>query len=556
MVNNESTRKKSECVICGFKNLALDFKVNSLRYLQCLECKALLLGNPEEEGFYKDLYDYEKPTRWEAKQVNPALEFSRRFYLFRGFRKIYGKLINYRRANSVCVSLKNNQFKNLKLRALFAQSLNKKVLDVGCGPGDFLLEMKNKGWNVYGVEMGKYLKGVAESKLGDDRVFRGDFNRINFSNNKYDAVTFWHVLEHMSDPGAAIKKSASLLKDNGILVIEVPHSQSFNLEIFKKDWTLLLPPQHLHFYSQETFEQLFEDTDLRIQKLEYPTHFPFVFLTSLIKKNHNFIYLWPVIIPISIAITFAATLLRKGDVIRVYAVNGKKRKVRASNVSLRAAKSSFLSKYGNPNLKQIIRLLIYKFTPRPNYDEIIFSPQKGDIAIDCGANPGDITEKLSKKGATVYAFEPNPYAYKLLKNKFKNKPNVVCINKAVWDRNTTSKLYFTKGDTKRQIHLSTSASLVSAKVNIDRRKYVEVKVVDLINFIQKIKGRIKVVKIDVEGAEYEILNKIIKSGIYRKIDYILVETHENRVPGLEEKMNKVRRLIRKLGISNIKLDWD
>jgi len=208
------------------------------------------------------------------------------------------------------------------------------------------------------------------------------------------------------------------------------------------------------------------------------------------------------------------------------------------------------------NIKQVIQLLIYKLTPKSDYEELINSPKKGDVVIDCGAYVGDVAEKFSVGGATVYAFEPNPHAFRVLKERFKDKPNVVCLNKAVWDRNTTTKLYLHEKAEEDQVYWSMSASLISSKVNVDVKNYVDVDVVNIVDFIKKIKGRIKILKVDIEGAEYEILDKIIKQKVYEEIDYIFVETHENRVPGLEEKMKNIRKLIRKQRINNIKLDWD
>ena len=64
-----------------------------------------------------------------------------------------------------------------------------------------------------------------------------------------------------------------------------------------------------------------------------------------------------------------------------------------------------------------------------------------DIAIDCGANVGEVTEVMARRGAKVYAFEPNPYAFDVLQKRFADNPRVICLKKAVSDRDDVLKLF-------------------------------------------------------------------------------------------------------------------
>lgn len=189
------------------------------------------------------------------------------------------------------------------------------------------------------------------------------------------------------------------------------------------------------------------------------------------------------------------------------------------------------------------------------YNSVLCSLVKGDVAIDCGANVGNITDKLSMNGATVYAFEPNPYAYNVLKKRFSKRRNVKCIKSAVWDHNTIMKLYLHEMADADQVAWSTGSSLMSSKSNVRNDKYITVKVIDLIEFIENIKNRVKVLKIDIEGAEVEILEHIIRRNLYKKIDYTIVETHEDKLPIITKRMDQIRKDIIKKKIDNIKLDW-
>ena len=168
-------------------------------------------------------------------------------------------------------------------------------------------------------------------------------------------------------------------------------------------------------------------------------------------------------------------------------------------------------------------------------DKYIFNYlNKYDIVIDCGANVGDVTELLAKNGTTVYAFEPNPYAFEVLNNRFDKRDNVICEMKAVGIRDDEAELFFHENSTQDELIWSTGSSLLSCKTNVDTNKSVKTEVIDLANFIKRIDGNIKLIKIDIEGMECELLDHLIDKGVLSDIDLVLVETHENKIPELIE----------------------
>ncbi len=181
--------------------------------------------------------------------------------------------------------------------------------------------------------------------------------------------------------------------------------------------------------------------------------------------------------------------------------------------------------------------------------------KKTDIAIDCGANVGTITQHLCKSGATVYSFEPNPYAFKVLQDRYSNMKNVHCIQKGVSDKNGKMKLYFHENSDKDEIHWSTGSSLLDFKGNILTEKHVEVEIIDLCEFILSLNHHVRILKIDVEGVECGIIKKIIDTGAFDNVDYIFVETHDHKIPELKAETNMIRELIKGKRIENINLDW-
>ena len=186
--------------------------------------------------------------------------------------------------------------------------------------------------------------------------------------------------------------------------------------------------------------------------------------------------------------------------------------------------------------------------------EIEFAP--GDIAIDCGANLGDVTVPLAEKGATVHAFEPNPHAFRVLQKRTARFPNVHCHNQGVLDRPDKLRLYLHKRAADNQVKWANGSSLLAFKANVNAGTSVEVEVIDLAAFIAKLDGPIKLLKLDVEGVECPILNKLIDTGCAARIERIPVETHDRKIPELRAETDVLHRRIAEAGLTHIELDWE
>jgi len=179
----------------------------------------------------------------------------------------------------------------------------------------------------------------------------------------------------------------------------------------------------------------------------------------------------------------------------------------------------------------------------------------GDIAIDCGANVGEITKLLARRGSTVYAFEPNSYAFGVLKERFSHVPGVHCLPMAVGAANGRMKLYLHERSDEDEVYWSTGSSLLEFKGNVLEEKYQEVEVVDLCAFIESLDRQVRILKMDIEGVECAIMRRLIDSGLVERIDYIFVETHDHKIPELRAETDALKEQIVKAGIANISLSW-
>jgi FkbM family methyltransferase len=187
------------------------------------------------------------------------------------------------------------------------------------------------------------------------------------------------------------------------------------------------------------------------------------------------------------------------------------------------------------------------------FNELTFN--KGDVAIDCGANIGDITQQLADAGCEVYAFEPNEDAYAILSDRFASNQMVHLIKKGVSHENTTAKFYLHAKYEEDPIKYSQASSVLDSKKNIATDSYHEIELVRLSEFINQLEKPVRLLKLDVEGVEFEILDDLIDTGVIHKIDHVFCETHEMRIPELWAKLKNMKRRLSEENITHVHLDW-
>lgn len=125
-----------------------------------------------------------------------------------------------------------------------------RLLDVGCGSGDFLLKMKELGWEVYGVEPGQEGARVGQQRGLD--IFPGTLEQARFPDSHFDFIRFEHVLEHVPDPVATLREAKRILRPGGQIRLMVPNWNSWPARWFKSYWYHLDTPRHLFWFGPDT----------------------------------------------------------------------------------------------------------------------------------------------------------------------------------------------------------------------------------------------------------------------------------------------------------------
>jgi 2-polyprenyl-3-methyl-5-hydroxy-6-metoxy-1,4-benzoquinol methylase len=142
----------------------------------------------------------------------------------------------------------------------FPRHFRGRLLDVGCGDGSFALMMKRAGWDVSVVEidtaaLARLREQGLQAKHSATALEEG-------FDQKFDAITCWHVLEHVFDPPRLLQWMADLLAPRGLVHITVPNIASWQADWFGRQWMHLDVPRHRYHFSRQTLTMLFEKAGL------------------------------------------------------------------------------------------------------------------------------------------------------------------------------------------------------------------------------------------------------------------------------------------------------
>ena len=131
-----------------------------------------------------------------------------------------------------------------------------RLLDIGCGNGDFLAFANDLGWEVTGLDVDKGAVDTALSKGLNVKL--GGIESLN-NDELFDMITLNHVIEHVYNPVELIQECYKYLNPGGKLWLETPNINSIGLNLYKEYWRGLEPPRHLMLYNIHTLSKLLSD---------------------------------------------------------------------------------------------------------------------------------------------------------------------------------------------------------------------------------------------------------------------------------------------------------
>ncbi len=242
---SENNFNQSICGFCKSTNSKILYKTfdvfeNNYTINKCTDCKAYFIApRPSNERLaqaYASSYYGEKEEKFSSPLVEKTLDF-------------------FRSGRSHRVS------KYLKDGA--------KVLDVGCGNGRFLKYLLNYGkYELYGTEMeGNSAKRAM--RIPEIKLKVGSLEQNDFSENYFDAITLFHVFEHLTEPKQVLETITKVIKTGGIAVFSFPNIASCQSKFFKGKWLHLDPPRHLFFFAPKDFINIMQEHGFQIIKKHY-----------------------------------------------------------------------------------------------------------------------------------------------------------------------------------------------------------------------------------------------------------------------------------------------
>ncbi len=143
-----------------------------------------------------------------------------------------------------------------------------KILDVGCGDGDTLVQLKKMGWETYGLDIDSKAIEIAKKRGINARL--GTFREISkYPDNYFDAIRLYHVIEHLDNPSECLSLISKKLKKEGELLIGTPNIESPVAVLFRSYWYNLDTPRHLFLFSPQTLGKLLNKNDFAINNMEF-----------------------------------------------------------------------------------------------------------------------------------------------------------------------------------------------------------------------------------------------------------------------------------------------
>jgi len=170
-----------------------------------------------------------------------------------------------------------------------------RLLEIGCGQGDFLVQAQKLGYDVTGVEIAQPAAVIAAKRLGQGRVVCGEIESVALGAGSFDVCAISDVIEHTRDPLAFLQAIHWLLKPGGVLFIATPTLDSWSARLLRQNW-MEFKPEHLFYFDNATiqhalhlanFRQAIVEPGWKILNLDYITHhflrFPVPVVTPVVK---------------------------------------------------------------------------------------------------------------------------------------------------------------------------------------------------------------------------------------------------------------------------------
>jgi SAM-dependent methyltransferase len=138
-------------------------------------------------------------------------------------------------------------------------------LDIGAGTGAFVQYMNGKNWKSIGVEPDERARDMALAYHATKLLPAGDFE--SFLPESFDAISMWHVLEHVHALYPYLQQIKNILKPDGLVFIAVPNYTSYDAKKYGADWAAYDVPRHLYHFSPGSMKWLLKPAGFQLKEI-------------------------------------------------------------------------------------------------------------------------------------------------------------------------------------------------------------------------------------------------------------------------------------------------
>jgi len=224
-----------KCPLCAFWKTVLLYKKETFDILRCPQCGFVFNAR------WAELSDEVRAVPFtDSRVVQIAATFDReKAVYFERFRKELSRI------------------DSLKGRG--------KILDIGCAYGYFLVLAREDGWETHGIDVDESSAAYCRQHHSLD-VVHGGLKEGHFPEKSFDVITMFHVLEHIPDFRGVLLSAKRMLRDDGLLVIDVPNVADLRRSLFKQEWSQF-KEHHLWYFSKKTIRFLLQHYGFEMLKV-------------------------------------------------------------------------------------------------------------------------------------------------------------------------------------------------------------------------------------------------------------------------------------------------
>ena len=238
-----------ECIVCGDTNRSPLYSKNQWKLYKCNHCS---LGVLDPQPSTKQLQNLYTKEYFESHYQENLL------------------------LNSLQLRDRLKQ-ENHRIRFFHKFKKAGSILDIGCGRGYFLLACRRHGYSVQGTDISDAAASHVRSEFGIP-VYVGKLKSMELAVACFDVITMWHSLEHTADPNLYIKTAHKWLKNDGVLVVDVPNYEGYDARKFRDKWDHWDLPFHFYHFTPDSIIFLLEKHGFKVLKKKQ-------YLSEYVKMN-------------------------------------------------------------------------------------------------------------------------------------------------------------------------------------------------------------------------------------------------------------------------------